>query len=148
MTISKISKEAFKSIKKLSKKEIFGICKTAVGLGMMEEAFLPAIQPVSIDKQYTEDDFFCSERWVNEYVTNWATLSVCNHTVGTFLEMYPLYIEKLKDGRNCQIDGLGGRQGSYRLSYQPKRVYLKMIYLKLPTAYCWIRMISCEKGYN
>ena len=29
---------------------------------------------------------------------NWASCDTfCNHTVGTFLEMYPLYIEKLKD---------------------------------------------------
>ena len=98
MTVSKISKEAFKSIKKLSKKEIFDLCEQLWLSGMMEESFIACNWAYAINKQYTEDDFLLFERWVNEYVTNWASCDTfCNHTVGTFLEMYPLYIEKLKD---------------------------------------------------
>ena len=98
MTVSKISKEAFKSIKKLSKKEIFDLCEQLWLSRMMEESFIACNWAYAINKQYTEDDFLLFERWVNEYVTNWASCDTfCNHTVGTFLEMYPLYIEKLKD---------------------------------------------------
>ena len=91
MTVSKISKEAFKSIKKLSKKEIFDLCEQLWLSGMMEESFIACNWAYAINKQYTEDDFLLFERWVNEYVTNWASCDTfCNHTVGTFLEMYPL----------------------------------------------------------
>ncbi len=37
------------------------------------------------------------ERWVNNYVTNWATCdTLCNHSVGTLIEMYPEKIADLK----------------------------------------------------
>ena len=37
------------------------------------------------------------EKWVNEYVSNWASCdTLCNHTLGAFLEMYPHYAEHLK----------------------------------------------------
>ena len=35
------------------------------------------------------------ERWVDQYVDNWAKCdTLCNHTIGTFVEMYPEFIEK------------------------------------------------------
>lgn len=43
------------------------------------------------------------ERWVSEYINNWASCDTfCNHTVGTFLEMYPSYIEELKKWTGSQ----------------------------------------------
>jgi 3-methyladenine DNA glycosylase AlkD len=37
------------------------------------------------------------ERWVNDYVTNWAACdTLCNHSVGTLIEMYPEYLSGLK----------------------------------------------------
>ena len=101
--VSKISKQIFKSIEKLSKKEIFDLCEQLWISGLMEESFIACNWAYAINKQYTEDDFPVFERWVNEYVTNWASCdTLCNHTVGTFLEMYPLHIEKLKDWTKSQ----------------------------------------------
>lgn len=96
--VSEISKQVFKSIEKLSKREIFDLCDQLWVSGMMEESFIACNWAYALKKQYTKDDFLVFERWVNEYVTNWASCdTLCNHTVGTFLEMYPLYIEKLKN---------------------------------------------------
>jgi 3-methyladenine DNA glycosylase AlkD len=98
MTVSKISKQAFKSIEKLSKKEIFDLCEQLWVSGIMEESFIACNWAYAVHKQYSEDDFPLFERWVNEYVTNWASCdTLCNHTVGTFLEMYPSHIGKMKD---------------------------------------------------
>jgi len=34
---------------------------------------------------------------VNNYVSNWASCdTLCNHTIGTFIEMYPSYLKELK----------------------------------------------------
>ncbi|MDD4802918.1 MAG: DNA alkylation repair protein [Syntrophomonas sp.] len=96
--VSKISKQSFKSIEKYSKKEIFDLCEQLWISGIMEESFIACNWSYTLNKQYTEDDFLVFARWVNEYVSNWASCdTLCNHTVGTFLEMYPLYIEKLKE---------------------------------------------------
>jgi len=96
--VTKISKQAFKSIEKLSKKEILDLCEQLWISGIMEESFIACNWAYAINKRYSEDDFTLFERWVNEYVTNWASCdTLCNHTIGTFLEMYPLYVEKLKD---------------------------------------------------
>ena len=101
--VSKISKQVFKSIEKLSKKEIFDLCDQLWKSGIMEESFIACNWAYAINKQYSEDDFPLFERWVDEYVTNWASCdTLCNHTVGTFLEMYPLYIERLKDWTKSQ----------------------------------------------
>lgn len=97
-TVSKISKQAFESIKNLPKKEIFAFCEQLWKSGMMEESFIACNWSYQIHKQFTEDDFPVFERWLNEYVSNWAACDTfCNHTVGTFVEMYPGYIEKLKE---------------------------------------------------
>ena len=101
--VSKISKQIFKSIDKLSKKEIFDLCDQLWSSGIMEESFIACNWAYAMNKQYTEDDFPLFEKWINEYVTNWASCdTLCNHTLGTFLEMYPLYIEKLKDWTKSQ----------------------------------------------
>ena len=42
-------------------------------------------------------DFKIFERWVNRYVNNWASCdTLCNHTVGSLIEMYPDTISGLK----------------------------------------------------
>jgi 3-methyladenine DNA glycosylase AlkD len=38
------------------------------------------------------------ERWVNDYVSNWASCdTLSNHSIGEFIEMYPDYLKNLKD---------------------------------------------------
>jgi len=96
--VTKISKKAFKIIKDLPKKDIFDLCEQLWKSGMMEESGIACSWSYEVHKQYTEDDFLVFERWVNEYVTNWASCdTLCNHTIGTFLEMFPAYIENLKE---------------------------------------------------
>ena len=37
------------------------------------------------------------ENWLNNYVNNWAKCdTLCNHTIGSFIEKYPEYIDRLK----------------------------------------------------
>ena len=96
--VTKLSKKVFKSIKDLPKNDIFDLCEQLWKSGMMEESFIACNWSYAMNKQYTEDDFLVFEKWVNEYVRNWASCdTLCNHTIGTFLEMYPSYVEKLKE---------------------------------------------------
>lgn len=94
---TKIGKEHFKSVKDKSKAEIFGLCDELWQSGYMEESFIACNWSYYIHKDYEPDDFKVFEKWVKNYVSNWASCdTLCNHTVGDFITMYPEYISELK----------------------------------------------------
>jgi 3-methyladenine DNA glycosylase AlkD len=63
----------------------------------MEESFVACNWAYDVRKHYEPDDFDIFEKWVSTYVGNWASCdTLCNHTVGTFVEMYPEYLSGLK----------------------------------------------------
>lgn len=95
--VSKIGKLAFKKIKNHSKQEIFELCEELWRSGYSEEGYIACNWSYYLYKQYEPADFAVFERWVKNYITNWATCdTLCNHTVGTFIEMYPGYVAELK----------------------------------------------------
>lgn len=63
----------------------------------MEEAFIACDWSYRVKKEYEPGDFTVFERWIEKYVTNWATCDTfCNHTVGTLIEKFPGLLPKLK----------------------------------------------------
>ena len=93
----KIGKESFRDIKDKSKAEIFALCEKLLKSGYIEEAFIAYDWSYSLQKNYEPKDFKVFEKWVNKYVSNWAECdSLCNHTIGTFIETFPQYIRQLK----------------------------------------------------
>jgi 3-methyladenine DNA glycosylase AlkD len=95
--VSKIAKQAYNKIKDLPKQEIFAFCEELWCSGMLEESFIACEWAYNLHKHYLEEDFEVFANWISKYVSNWASCdTLCNHTVGTFLEMYPQYIKKLK----------------------------------------------------
>lgn len=95
--VSSISKEHYKAITDKSKSHIFVLCDELWKSGFMEESFVACNWSYNVHKQYEPDDFDVFEKWVNKYVGNWASCdTLCNHTVGTFAEMYPEYLSGLK----------------------------------------------------
>lgn len=95
--VGKIAKDYFNRIKDLKKEEIFEICEELWKSGMLEESFLACDWTYKINKQYEEKDFEYFERIVKTYIANWASCDTfCNHTVGSFVEMFPSYINKIK----------------------------------------------------
>jgi 3-methyladenine DNA glycosylase AlkD len=96
-TVAKISKEYFKTIMGLSKSEIYDICDELWQSGVIEESFIACNWSWYLSKKYKAEDFKMFESWIDKYVDNWASCdTLCNHTVGAFLEMYPEYIPELK----------------------------------------------------
>ena len=95
--VTEISKQVFKEIPEKDKKYIFGLCEELWKSGMMEESFIACNWSYYIHKQYEPSDFEIFEKWTNNYINNWASCDTfCNHTVGTFIEMYPVFISGLK----------------------------------------------------
>lgn len=95
--VNKIGKYGFQQINHLSKQEIFELCEELWTSGYLEESVIACIWAESLHKQYEPADFEIFEHWVHNYLTNWADCdTLCNHTVGTFVMMYPEYIAHLK----------------------------------------------------
>ena len=95
--VSRISKEHYKNITDKSKSHIFSLCNELWKSGYMEESFVACNWAYDVRKQYEPDDFDIFDKWVSTYVGNWASCdTLCNHTVGTFVEMYPEYLSGLK----------------------------------------------------
>jgi 3-methyladenine DNA glycosylase AlkD len=95
--VEKIAKEHFKVIKTETTAVILNLCNELWRSGYMEEAFIACHWSYSIRQSYEPKHFKVFERWVNSYVTNWAMCdTLCNHTVGAFVEKFPAYIPDLK----------------------------------------------------
>jgi 3-methyladenine DNA glycosylase AlkD len=94
--VTRISKEHFKIIKDKSKSDIFSLCDELWKSGYMEESFIACNWAYNMHKQFEPSDFAIFEEWVNKNIGNWASCDTfCNHTVGSFIEMYPEYITRL-----------------------------------------------------
>lgn len=95
--VSQISRDHFKALENKEKENIFSLCEILLESGMMEESFVACNWSYNVHKQFVPGDFKHFESWVDKYVSNWATCdTLCNHTVGTFIEMYPEYLSGLK----------------------------------------------------
>jgi 3-methyladenine DNA glycosylase AlkD len=92
-----ISRDHYKKLSDKSKSHIFRLCEEFWQSGYIEESFVACDWSYNIRKNYEPDDFKVFERWVNKYITNWATCdTLCNHNVGTFIVMYPDFLAELK----------------------------------------------------
>jgi len=95
--VTRIATEHYNKLDDKSKSRIFSLCEELWKSGFMEEAGIACIWSYKVRKQYIPDDFGTFEKWVNNYVSNWAACdTLCNHTVGTFIEMYPSFLSGLK----------------------------------------------------
>ena len=96
--VSIISRKYFLEIKHLSKREIFSLCEELLKSDYSEEAFIAFEWVYRINDKFEPADFIVFEKWITEYVNNWAKCdTLCNHTVGAFIERFPQYIGNLKE---------------------------------------------------
>ena len=95
--VRKISKNYFKEIKGLGKPEIFELCEDLFRSGYMEESFIACDWSHNTHAKFEPEDINLFGRWIQDYVSNWASCdTLCNHTVGSFIEKYPERINDLK----------------------------------------------------
>jgi 3-methyladenine DNA glycosylase AlkD len=95
--VSRIAKEHFKEIKDKEKKDIFALCEELWSSGYMEESFIAGKWAYFLHKNYEPSDFSVFERWVDKYVSNWASCDTfCNHALGEYVEKFPGRVTDLK----------------------------------------------------
>ncbi|OPY54513.1 MAG: DNA alkylation repair enzyme [Methanosaeta sp. PtaU1.Bin060] len=96
--VRKIATKYFQEIKAKEKDEIFSLCERLLESGYGEEAAVAFEWSGSLAKSYEPADFQVFERWIGDYVDNWAKCDIlCNHTLGSFIEKYPEYRGHLKE---------------------------------------------------
>jgi 3-methyladenine DNA glycosylase AlkD len=94
---NRISKIQYKEIEDKSKSNIFSLCTELWKSGYLEESIVACNWSYYVYKLYSKEDFQTFDLWVKNYVDNWASCdTLCNHTVGTFIEKYPEYLAELK----------------------------------------------------
>lgn len=97
-TVQKIGKAFFAEMKDKPKSEIFSLCEILWQSGYLEESFIACDWSERLQKQFEPADFEIFECWIKKYVNNWASCdTLCNHTVGDFVMMYPEFIKRLKE---------------------------------------------------
>ncbi len=95
--VREIAKRRFSEIKSLEKGEIFSICEELLKSDYFEEAAIAFEWAYTQRKKYEPSDFALFERWIAQYVNNWAKCdTLCNHALGSFVEMYPEFVTNLK----------------------------------------------------
>jgi len=95
--VGRIAAVNYKTLKSKTKSEILGLCEKLWRSGYMEESYVACEWSYNVRRDYEPKDFKVFEKWVNKYVGNWASCdTLCNHTVGAFIEMYPEYLKELK----------------------------------------------------
>jgi len=96
--VNKIGKDFFELVKGYPKDTILGLCEELWKSGYSEEGYIACNWSYFIAEYYTPEDITVFNRWIELYISNWATCdTLCNHSVGTFIEMYPEYIQTLKE---------------------------------------------------
>ena len=96
--VHKIAKDFFEQIREYPKQTVFELCEELWKSGYLEEEAIACNWAEWQCKRYEPADFAVFERWLNFYVNSWADCdTLCNHTIGTFVMMYPEYIAKLKE---------------------------------------------------
>ncbi|KUK43785.1 MAG: DNA alkylation repair protein [Methanothrix sp.] len=95
--VRKIAKKHFSEIKSLEKEKIFSMCEELLKSDYGEDAAIAFEWAYSLRNRYEPSDFALFERWVAEYVNNWAKCdTLANHALGSFVEMYPERVANLK----------------------------------------------------
>lgn len=96
--VVKLGKDVFKlNLKNEKKEKVFALCEELWKTMVMEESFIACDWSYHIHKQYEPSDLQVFEKWIDSYVNNWASCdTLCNHSVGALIEMYPNLVEILK----------------------------------------------------
>lgn len=89
-TVKALAKPFLKALRQEPKEEAFEVCAELWESGYLEETIVACDLSYARRKEFVPADFKLFERWLQDYVHNWAACDTfCNHTIGEFLMRYP-----------------------------------------------------------
>jgi 3-methyladenine DNA glycosylase AlkD len=91
-----IGRKYYKNVKLENKNNLFLLCEELFSSGYLEEFSIGATYLPKFISQFQLEDIKIFKKWIEKYVDNWAKCDTfCNHTVGSFIEKYPVKIKDL-----------------------------------------------------
>lgn len=95
--VQRIDKGFYARIKDKGKDGVFALCEELWKSPYFEENIVACNWSYYQRKNFEPDDLVTFKRWLETYVTNWATCdTLCNHTIGDLIMKYPEKTEELK----------------------------------------------------
>lgn len=95
--VNQIARKYYNFVKDLPQKDIFELCENLWTSGYLEEEIISCHWSYRAKKLYVPEDIKIFEEWIDKYINNWASCdTLCNHTVGEIVMMYPQTINILK----------------------------------------------------
>jgi 3-methyladenine DNA glycosylase AlkD len=92
-----IAKGYYLKIKNEGKEHVFALCDELWHSPYFEVNIIACLWSENQNKNFVADDLALFEKWLNNNVSNWATCdTLCNHTIGDLIMMYPDKINELK----------------------------------------------------
>jgi len=89
----KIEKKYFP--KGASKQEVFSLCEKLLEKKTQEETHIAFGWAFRMKKEYKKQDFARFEKWLKNYVNNWAFCDdFCTHALGALVNQYPELVKK------------------------------------------------------
>ncbi len=117
----KVSARSLLLTKNLNKKDIFGLCEEMLKSGTSEEAVIAFDWAFRFKKEYSRSDFYIFEKWLKNYVSNWASCdNFCTHTFGYFVCQFPEFLPKISSWTKSKNRWLR-RASAITLIYPVKR---------------------------
>ncbi|MCJ7606112.1 MAG: DNA alkylation repair protein [Dehalococcoidales bacterium] len=93
----KIGARFWKDVKSLPKANIYRLCEELFTSDYSEEAGVAIGWARNLVPQYDRSDFRVFERWLDDYVNNWAKCdTLCVDSVGALVVKYPEFLEDLR----------------------------------------------------
>ncbi len=94
--LGQIIKSYNRQVLALPKSQVIQLCEELWQSGYLEETFIACHFSHRLAKTYQPEDFKIFERWISQYISNWASCDTfCNHTVSSFIVRYPEFLSKL-----------------------------------------------------
>jgi len=95
--VNRIARSYLPDLQLLSKQMVFDLCSMLWESGYLEESFIACDWAYSRRNAFEPGDLDVFREWIINYVNNWASCdTLCNHSMGTLLEMYPENVQQLK----------------------------------------------------
>lgn len=152
-----VARKYLPQLKKMSKAQVFEICRQLLASGIHEEGVIAGIISKSVSKKFERDDLYTFEQWIDSYITNWAVCDgFCNHTMGNLLMAFPEHVQHMYSWtkspnrwmRRAAAVSLivPGKKGMFL----PEIVHIAKLLLTdtddlVQKGYGWMLKVACEK---
>lgn len=127
--VNQIARQSFSAIKQLGKDEILRLAEELAKSDYNEEAFIAFDWAYRVREDFQVSDFDLFERWLVQYVNNWAKCdTLCNHAVGALVMRYPDLAAGLKRWTQSETRWLRRAAAVSLISPAKKGLFLKDIF--------------------